>query len=229
MTRRQQTPRLVLDPKVQPFYELAIKAAWRYCRRYRDVELDDLQQESWLAILPALETYDPALEGPGGREGYVWRAIVRWLAGYIQTIPRPVSGSRKALKKQGTFRTVSLVDLEGGPRAKDDGIADVTLPRAFVESLLDELREGCPEPERALDEGRWTSRAREVIDDALRDLGSRQERAEDLLRGELRAAEVAKAEGIRPQNLYRLRDQAFQRLASTPAVHEVWADRRRLG
>lgn len=232
MKAQQQAPghRLELDPRVRQFQALAVKAAVRYCRRNRRAERRDLEQESWLAILPALETFDPALAGPGGRDGYVWRAIVRWLAGYLQTAPQPVSGSRKALKKQGPYLTFALADLEAGPRHKDDGIPDVSLPRSCVESLLDELRRETPEPEASIDEGRWKARAREVIDDALRDLGPpQQELAEDLLRGEQRAAEVAKESGTKPQTLYRLRDRAFSRIASSPAAHEVWADRRRLG
>ena len=219
---------LPTDDRVDRFRPEARKIARRYARRCSWVDAEDAEQEAWaFAILPALRSFDPEkVRAPSVEEGlrrYVQRAIARWLRGYVWERSKAVSFSSHDLRRDGA----ALEELRGVASWSLDALSserDVDQ----VPGTLRALSDPTPAPDAALADLRWRQEAEAAIEDALADLeASDAFRAKQMLSGESRPAEVAAETGRRVGSVYSLRDAAYVRIASSPAVHEAWDQRRR--
>lgn len=178
-----------------PLEEVARAAAYRY-RRTTRATLDDLEQEAWLAIMRAKQTFDPKHGTP--LEAYCWKAALRALSWYVDRTCAPVGGSRSA-----------VAGIDAACHSYEDPLHSA---------------EGHALPDAAVEERHWTTEVRERLDALLSGL-SDGELAADVLLGEYRPSEVSERRRVPVKRVYRATTKARALVRDDAALRELFAQR----
>lgn len=193
--------------ELKALQKIAGTVAATLARRFPSLDREEIEQEAWLAILPALQTFD-ASQTPLGisverhRNRYLWSAALRWCSGALR-------------RSAGDRYRAPHYPLQRFTEHPEHGVPSpsMLLPRQLVHT---------PAVVEEMDEARWSAKARAAIDAVLPEVDRAM--MELLLTREETPAAAAAAAGCSVRTMHRRRERACLELLSDPQVHQVWKE-----
>lgn len=203
------TPHTNIDDPKHP----ARRAARAYKRKCWWTEVDDLVQQAVVATTKAMTTFDPAVGVP--LDAYLFRAAVLALKPYILSLSAPVSSSRAQRDQLKGLVRAPVTTTDRG--SLDDTRGDANYRRSDVIMRTNDD----DSPDIVVSKASITARVQERLHEILTD-DKQTERALPVLLGWQSSAEVAEAEGISVQEVYRATLRARRRIESDTVLWQLW-------